>query len=99
MAGKPPRLCLARSGDGTVWRFRADLSSAEVRALARYAGREGPLPPDHRPPERQESLLRILWPGDTRPEHPISRYGIARDGAALGAEDPERILGDVFDYA
>ena len=83
-------------GIGLVVLWRGGI---EVRALARYAGREGPLPPDHRPPERQESLLRILWPGDTRPEHPISRYWIARDGAAIGAEDPERILGDVFDYA
>lgn len=83
--GVLPRFVLGRAVEGTVWRFRADLPEASVRALARLAGREpgarfdGELPA---PPERLAALRRILESGEGVLSH-ARRESITRDGVAF----------------
>lgn len=62
--GVLPRFVLARAVEGCAWRFRADLDSARVTAIARLAGREPGLPiAGERPtlaPERLVMIERLL---------------------------------------
>jgi len=61
-----PRFYLARGPLGCIWRIRADLPREIVVALARLAGKEGPLAAgtgaidDCPPPERMEAFRNVL---------------------------------------
>jgi hypothetical protein len=59
-----PRFVLGRSAEGCVWRFRVDLDSASVTAIARLAAREpGASYSDEDsalPPERLVMMERLL---------------------------------------
>jgi hypothetical protein len=97
--GRPaPRFHLGRTRLGNLWRLRADLPAAEVRALARLAAREAPLgdasassgvaPP---PPERLEPFRRALserapvtveWAG---PAYAFPEAEVADRGGSGGA--------------
>ncbi len=66
-AGAPgkaaPRFQFVRTRHGNIWRLHADLAAASCRSLARLAAREAPLRgegPPWPPPERTESMLRVL---------------------------------------
>ena len=58
--GPSPLFHLGRTAEGNLWRFRADLPGRVIRELARLAGREPPLAPDHPPPERLEAIRSLL---------------------------------------
>jgi len=58
-----PSFVLARSSQGNIWRFAADLPAQQIGDLARLAGREPAIPPatsDLPPPERLEPLCAVL---------------------------------------
>ena len=55
-----PLFHLGRTPLGNVWRFRDDLEPAVVRELARLVGKEGPLRPEHPPPERMQAIRSVL---------------------------------------
>ncbi len=55
-----PLFHLGRTSLGNLWRFRDDLEPAAIRELARLAGKEGPLPEGHPPPERMEAIRSVL---------------------------------------
>lgn len=58
-----PDFVLARSRQGNIWRFSADLHDTVVRDLARLAGREPAIPkptPELPPPERLEPFCAVL---------------------------------------
>lgn len=85
-AAAPPRFLLGRTRHGNTWRFRSDLNSSVVSALARYAGRESPLDSSLVCPERLPALLRVLnpserlrdrWDPDTPTEH-LFRWAVFR---------------------
>ncbi len=55
-----PLFHLGRTRLANLWRFRDDLEPAAIRELARLAGKEGPLPEGHPPPERMEAIRSVL---------------------------------------
>ncbi len=88
--GVLPRFVLGRAAEGCVWRFRSDLASDCVVALARLAGRElgagfdGELPA---PPERLVALERLLMSTgnpDGQARASVSQIPVTRDGVTVG---------------
>ena len=104
-----PRFLLVRTPDLTFWRLRADLSREVVKALARLAGREPRLegqPGETPPPERLESLCRILYPGEAPRTWRRLLYAIAPDSADVipieleeaGREGVGRVLAEAYRF-
>jgi len=87
-----PLFHLVRTYHGNIWRLHADLPAASCRSLARLAAREAPLGgagPPWPPPERTESMLRVL--GLENSKRPPSRgplYRFSMD--TLGSPEPGR---------
>jgi hypothetical protein len=74
-----PCFHLVRTHHGNIWRLHADLSAASCRSLARLAAREAPLRgagPPWPPPERTESMLRVL--GSDNSKRSLSRGPLYR---------------------
>jgi GNAT superfamily N-acetyltransferase len=95
-AGAPgkdaPRFHLVRTYHGNIWRLHAELSAASCRSLARLAAREAPLGgagPPWSPPERTESMLRVL--GFENSKRSLSRGPLYRFSMeTLGSPEPGR---------
>lgn len=94
-AGAPgqdaPLFHFVRTHHGNIWRLHADLSAVSCRSLARLAAREAPLRgvgPPWPPPERTESMLRVL--GFENSKRRLSRGPLYRFSLdALRSSEPE----------
>ncbi len=83
--GIPPRFVLGRSSEGCLWRFRVDLPSESLIAIARLAAREKGFPfvtnQSVRRPERLVMIERSLSQNGVCPDS--RREGLTRDGVEV----------------
>ena len=107
---RAPRFHLGRTRFGSLWRFRDDLDAECVRALARLAGREPPLPEspagEPPPPERLGAFRSRLGPAvewrgpayrfpEAIPEPPTGGYELRE----IGPGDEGLLEGALADWA